>query len=404
MRTDDDVVYDGQDSGHDDVTKGISQMDWPFLIKGILQSQTCALSTPDTVAALLWAIVAVFGIVYALLGYRCLRAVGFLSGLMVGANGIFILQDFQITFLGKPADSALAIVAGLLGAVLGSTYPVASVLISAFAGALLSGAAMAVCVATMPDNEFGYREIYVAVVGGAVICSVLTLCCVKYVTILTSSIVGTAMILCAIDFFMHGLETINWILNMRPHPMPPPCYGGVLIAAWPVMIVISIMVQCFITAWRVDHRKRLYMRHHNHHNPGHHHSGHMPSHGHSQQQAMPGGGGGGGTGSGSNGGGHGAPMRRSQSRTRETREEARQRKFRYLYQVRTARGDIISQNFVSALQKRIQLSGTETPSERSIKTSSNERNTFRSDRTHFTTIHDPDSELCDKIEIVRDIG
>lgn len=74
---------------------------------------------------------------------------------MVGANGIFILQDFQITWLGKPADSALAIVAGLLGAVLGSTYPVASVLISAFAGALLSGAAMAVCVATMPDNEFG---------------------------------------------------------------------------------------------------------------------------------------------------------------------------------------------------------------------------------------------------------
>lgn len=50
-----------------------------------------------------------------------------------------------------------------------------------------------------------------AVVGGAVICSVLTLCCVKYVTILTSSIVGTAMILSAIDFFTHGLETINWV-------------------------------------------------------------------------------------------------------------------------------------------------------------------------------------------------
>lgn len=50
-----------------------------------------------------------------------------------------------------------------------------------------------------------------AVVGGAVICSVLTLCCVKYVTILTSSIVGTAMILGAIDFFMHDLETFNWV-------------------------------------------------------------------------------------------------------------------------------------------------------------------------------------------------
>ncbi|EDW56212.1 GM22989 [Drosophila sechellia] len=267
MRVAADMVYD---YGSED-SMSTTHLDWPFLIKGILEGQTCTPTAPEPLAAILWAIFAVFGIVYALLGYRCLRAVGFLSGLLVGANGIFILQDFQITFLGKPADSALAIVAGLLGAVLGSTYPVASVLISAFAGALLSGAAMAFCVATFPDNEFGYREIYVAVVGGAVICSVLTLCCVKYVTILTSSIVGTAMILSAIDFFTHGLETINW-------------------------------------------------------------------------------------------------------------------------------------NFVSALQKRIQLSGTETPSERSIKSSSNERNTFRSDRTHFTTIHDPDSELCDKIEIVRDIG
>lgn len=34
---------------------------------------------------------------------------------------------------------------------------------------------------------------------------------------------------------------------------------------------------------------------------------------------------------------------RSTTRPRETREEARQRKYRYLYQVRTARGDIISQ-------------------------------------------------------------
>ncbi|XP_054727183.1 transmembrane protein 198 [Anastrepha obliqua] len=364
-------LYENEDErrhGHDD-TRELQNLDWPFLIKGILESPSCATTTPDTLSALLWTITAVFGIVYALLGYRCLRAVGFLSGLLVGANSIFILQDFQITLLGKPADSALAIVAGLLGAVIGSTYPVASVLISAFAGALVAGAAMAVCVATMPDNEFGYREIYVAVVGGAVICSVLTLCCVKYVTILTSSIVGSAMIIASIDFFMHSLDTINWILNMKPNPSPPPCYGGILICTWPVAIIISIMVQCFITAWRVDHRKRVYLRHHH-------------------QMARC--------------GAAGIGANRMSGRPRETREEASQRKYRYLYQVRTARGDIISQNFVSALQKRIQLGGTETPSERSIKTSSNERNTFRSDRTHFTTI--PDSEMCDKIEIVRDIG
>lgn len=100
------------------------------------------------------------------------------------------------------------------------------------------------------------------------------------------------------------------VLNMKPNPLPPPCYGGILICCWPVAIIISIMVQCFITAWRVDHRKRVYLRHHH-------------------QMARC--------------GAAGLPTNRMSGRPRETREEARQRKYRYLYQVRTARGDIISQ-------------------------------------------------------------
>lgn len=88
---------------------------------------------------------------------------------------------------------------------------------------------------------------------------------------------------------------------MKPNPEPPPCWGGLLICIWPVAVIFSILVQCFITAWRVNHRRRPRSRRHAHRST------------------------------------------RSNSRPRETREEARQRKYRYLYQVRTARGDIISQ-------------------------------------------------------------
>lgn len=90
---------------------------------------------------------------------------------------------------------------------------------------------------------------------------------------------------------------------MKPNPLHPPCWGGVLLCTWPVAALVSIIVQCFITAWRVDHVKRARRRYHH----------------------------------------HGQNRSRSNSRPRETREEARQRKYRYLYQVRTARGDIISQ-------------------------------------------------------------
>lgn len=37
-------------------------------------------------------------------GYRCLRAVGFLSGLAAGAGCIFWLQNKEVTILGSPAD------------------------------------------------------------------------------------------------------------------------------------------------------------------------------------------------------------------------------------------------------------------------------------------------------------
>lgn len=87
---------------------------------------------------------------------------------------------------------------------------------------------------------------------------------------------------------------------MKANPEPPPCWGGLLICIYPCVIIFSILVQCFLTAWRIDHKQRSRTR----------------------RRPMP---------------------HRANSRPRETREEARQRKYRYLYQVRTARGDIISQ-------------------------------------------------------------
>lgn len=70
-----------------------------------MENPSCASTPPETILALLWTTVAVFGIVYAILGYRCLRAVGFLSGLAAGAGCIFWLQSQEIALIGNQADS-----------------------------------------------------------------------------------------------------------------------------------------------------------------------------------------------------------------------------------------------------------------------------------------------------------
>lgn len=54
-----------------------------------------------------------------------------------------------------PPLLALAVIAGLFGAVLGSTHPIAAALVSAFAGALTSASIIAICIATLPHYVFG---------------------------------------------------------------------------------------------------------------------------------------------------------------------------------------------------------------------------------------------------------
>ncbi|XP_059621094.1 transmembrane protein 198 [Phlebotomus argentipes] len=300
---------------------------WPFLLQGVMDTSICPTSQPDMVEVLLWTTCAVFGFVYMMLGYRCLRAIGFLTGLAAGAGCVLWLQRHK-TLLGSPGDSALAVAAGLCGAMLGSTHPVASALVSAIAGAIIAGATMVLCIATMPDHEFGEREIVVAVSGGAVIFAVMTLCCAKLITIVSSSVIGSTMVLLSVDFFLHSLETVKWIVAIKPTAMPPPpCWGGVIMCSWPVTALVGILAQCFITAWRLDHKKRPQPYRRRLEAPV-------------TVRGLP-----------------EVPANRPpnpQVRPRETREEARQRKFRYLYHIRTSRGDIISQNCASALQKHIQ--------------------------------------------------
>lgn len=61
------------------------------------------------------------------------------------------------------------------------------------------------------------REISVAIGGGAVIFAVTTLLCIKFVTIVATSIVGSTMIMAAIDFFMHNSQTVHWVRVKTMH-------------------------------------------------------------------------------------------------------------------------------------------------------------------------------------------
>lgn len=70
-----------------------------------MDNPSCTTTPPETILSLLWTTVAVFGIVYAILGYRCLRAIGFLSGLAAGTGFVLWLQTQHVELVSKQADS-----------------------------------------------------------------------------------------------------------------------------------------------------------------------------------------------------------------------------------------------------------------------------------------------------------
>lgn len=74
-------------------------------MQNAMENPSCTSTPPETILSLLWTTIAVFGIVYAILGYRCLRAVGFLSGLAAGTGFTLWLQRFEIEVFGNQADS-----------------------------------------------------------------------------------------------------------------------------------------------------------------------------------------------------------------------------------------------------------------------------------------------------------
>ncbi|XP_077369939.1 transmembrane protein 198 [Festucalex cinctus] len=207
-----------------------------------------------------------FGVIYCFFGYRCFKAVMFLTGLMFGSVVIFTLcykERVLDTQLSAEASAGIGLGIGALCGLV--TMLVRSV--GLFMVGLLLG--LLVAVATLVGmEELSHsppRSVWVplgVLLGLGMLFAVLTLQWQRVFTTLSTAVFGAAVITVALDYFVELFALVLYVYErMKAAPGKPVCWlTWVVLGVWPALTLLGVVVQWKVTAEGYSHTKVIISR------------------------------------------------------------------------------------------------------------------------------------------------
>ncbi|KAJ8737621.1 hypothetical protein PYW08_000216 [Mythimna loreyi] len=310
----------------------------------------------DPVTSVLCAMYVAFGIVYTLFGYRCFKASMFLTGFTFGAAIVYLicLQEYLMPQYG---NVGVALCAGLLFGLITMLIQYVGLFMTGFhTGVMLAIAGLAIYDHFLDSRPTTFWLCVVVLLCSGIFFAVINLYWKKVLTIFGTSVYGGAVIAISLDYFFERLMMLIWLwerAKLEPAVAPPCRLSWLTLAAWPAAAIVGFTAQCALTATGIYHEQSIS----------------------AQKRHL--------------------KVQQSRPISSEQRTEMRQRKYRYLYQVRTAHGDVISQSYVQALQKKAQCGNWSAGGECS---------TLQSDSTHLTVLagdHAPPTDSDDELNQIR---
>ncbi|KPP75118.1 transmembrane protein 198-like [Scleropages formosus] len=227
----------------------------------------CALEVErkyEVVPAIICSMCFLFGIIYCFFGYRCFKAVMFLSGLMFGSVVIFLLchrERVLDTELSVEASAGISLGIGLLCGLV--TMLVRSV--GLFMTGLLLGLQLAIAALVATSHFCTLGTVWVplgTLLGAGVLCAVLALQWQKLLTVLSTAVFGAAVVTACADYFVETFALATHVYDcLRLSPSPPLCwYSWVILAIWPALGLMGILVQWNLTADGFSHTEVIVSR------------------------------------------------------------------------------------------------------------------------------------------------
>ncbi|KAM3584885.1 uncharacterized protein V6R79_001693 [Siganus canaliculatus] len=207
-----------------------------------------------------------FGIIYCFFGYRCFKAVMFLTGLMFGSVVIFML-----CYKERVLDTQLSAEASVgIGLGIGTLCGLVTMLVRSvglFMVGLLLG--LLVAVATLVGMEelsdSPPRSVWVplgVLLGLGMLFAVLTLQWQRLFTTLSTAAFGAAVITVALDYFVELFALVLYVYErMKAAPGKPVCWmTWVVLGVWPALTLLGVIVQWKVTAEGYSHTKVIISR------------------------------------------------------------------------------------------------------------------------------------------------
>ncbi|NXW52503.1 TM198 protein, partial [Nyctiprogne leucopyga] len=191
-------------------------------------------------------------------GYRCFKALMFLSGLLFGSTIIFLLchkQRVLETQLSLGASAGIALGIGLLcGLVTSLLRSVGLFTTGLLLGLLLATAGLLVATPLMPPSPSPWVPAG-SLLGLALLCALLALRWPKALTVLSSSVLGAAAVLVCADHLAEASASVLYVYErLRLAPVRPLCWRNwVVLGAWPVLSLLAALLQWKVTADGFSH-------------------------------------------------------------------------------------------------------------------------------------------------------
>ncbi|XP_051913448.1 transmembrane protein 198-B-like [Hippocampus zosterae] len=234
----------------------------PWLLNGCADSAGRYKVVPSVVCSMC----CLFGVIYCFFGYRCFKAVMFLTGLMFGSVVIFML-----CYKERVLDTQLSVEASAgIGLGIGTLCGLVTMLVRSvglFMVGLLLG--LLVAVATLVGmEELSHsppRSVWVplgVLLGLGMLFAVLTLQWQRIFTTLSTAVFGAAVITVALDYFVELFALVLYMYErMKAVPGKPVCWlTWVVLGVWPALTLLGVVVQWKVTAEGYSHTKVIISR------------------------------------------------------------------------------------------------------------------------------------------------